>query len=51
MRDPSNPTERVILMPGDYQVILRPVNDPDPDEVRTARFTILPAKSTSLTIK
>ena len=49
--DPSNPTERVILMPGDYQVILRPVNDPDPDEVRTARFTILPAKSTSLTIK
>ena len=49
--DPSNPTERVILMPGDYQVILRPVDDPDPDEVRTARFTILPAKSTSLTIK
>ena len=49
--DPSNPTERVILMPGDYQVILRPVNDPDPDEARTARFTILPAKTTGITVK
>ena len=48
--DPTNPTERVILMPGEYQIILRPLDDPDPESVQTARFTIRPAQQTGLTI-
>ena len=49
--DPASTDERVVLMPGEYMVILHPLDDPDPDEVRTARFTILSAKTTGLTVK
>lgn len=47
--DPSSPTERILLMPGDYQLILRPLNDPS--AVRTARFTIRTAQQTGLTVE
>ena len=49
--DPTNSTERIILMPGDYQVILQPVNDNSNSSVQTARFTIRSAQQTGVTIK
>ena len=49
--DPSTPIERIVLMPGDYQIILQPLNDLTQSAVRTAHFSIRSAKQTSLAIK
>lgn len=46
--DPASPTDRLVLMPGDYQVVL-----PSPDSLTpiTARFTITSAQQTGVTIE
>lgn len=46
--DPSSPTDRLVLMPGDYQVVL-----PSPDTLTplTAKFTITSAQQTGVTIE
>ena len=49
--DPANINERIVLMPGDYQVVLRPKDDNSYDAVRTAYFTIHSAQQTGITLK
>ena len=49
--DSAMPNERILLMPGDYQIILHPLNDLSQAAVRSAHFTIHSAKQTSLAIK
>lgn len=46
--DPSSPTDRLVLMPGDYQVVLTSPDDLTP---LTARFTITTAQQTGVTIE
>ena len=49
--NPDNITERIILLPGEYQLILKPKNAIDYASVRTARFTIHSAQQTGVNIK
>lgn len=49
--NPDTATERVILLPGDYQIILKPKDAIDYAAVRTARFTIHSAQQTGINIK
>lgn len=49
--NPANITERIILLPGEYQLILKPKNAIDYASVRTARFTIHSAQQTGVNIK
>jgi ABC-type cobalt transport system substrate-binding protein len=46
--DPASPTERIVLMPGDYELILRPLKNPSSGAVRSAHFTIRSAQQTGL---
>ncbi len=48
---PNASTERLALMPGDYQVILKPQKATDYTCSRTARFTIVAAKQTSVDLE
>ena len=48
---PENLTERIVLLPGDYLVILKPKDSSSYSAVRTAHFTIRSAQQTDLTIK
>ena len=49
--NPDSITERIILLPGDYQIILKPKDATDYAAVRTARFTIHSAQQTGVNIK
>lgn len=49
--DPANINERIVLMPGNYIVILRPDDETDYDAVQTATFTIHSAQQTGVAIK
>ena len=49
--NPDNITERIILLPGEYQLILKPKNATEYASVRTARFTIHSAQQTGVNIK
>ena len=49
--NPSHFSERLILMPGEYQVILRPKEQTGYGDSRTTRFTITSAQQTSVTIE
>ncbi len=49
--DPENINERIVLMPGNYMVVLRPDDDTDYDAVQTANFTIRSAQQTGITIE
>lgn len=49
--DPNAPSERIELMPGEYQVILKPQKSTSYGSVRTARFTITAAKQTSVDLE
>lgn len=49
--NPNAPTERLALMPGSYQVILKPQKATDYTSCRTARFTIAAAKQTSVDLE
>ena len=49
--NPNSATERIILLPGDYQIILKPQDATDYAAVRTARFTIHSAQQTGVNIK
>lgn len=49
--DSSTPNERIVLMSGDYQIILQPLNDLSQSAVRSAHFSIRSAKQTSIAIK
>lgn len=46
--DPATADERIVLMPGQYQVVLR---RNDNGKVTTASFTIKPAQQTALTLE
>lgn len=46
--DTDSPTDRLVLMPGNYQVLLP---SPDSDTPLTAKFTITPAQQTGVTIE
>lgn len=49
--NPANPSERIVLMPGEYQVILKTKSSPVYSDTRTARFTIVSAQQTSINIE
>ncbi len=49
--NPESVTERIVLLPGEYQIILKPKDATDYAAVRTARFTIHPAQQTGVNIK
>ena len=49
--NPESVTERIVLLPGEYQIILQPRNNTHYTAVRTARFTIHSAQQTGVTIK
>ena len=49
--NPDSVTERIILLPGEYQLILKPKNSTNYAAVRTARFTIHSAQQTGVNIK
>lgn len=49
--DPTNMNERIVFMPGTYQVVLRPADDSSYDAVQTAQFTIHSGQQTGLTLK
>ena len=49
--NPDSITERIILMPGDYQLILKPKDATAPSATRTTSFTIHSAQQTGVTIK
>ncbi|MCQ2295119.1 MAG: VWA domain-containing protein [Bacteroidales bacterium] len=49
--DPASTSERIVLMPGEYQVILKPVDSADYAASRSARFTIVTAKQTAVTLE
>jgi Ca-activated chloride channel family protein len=46
--DPASPTERIVLMPGAYALIIRPLKHPSSGAVRSAHFTIRSAQQTGL---
>ena len=46
--DPTATTERITLMPGQYLLILRPLDNPSHDAVRSFPFTIQSAQQTGL---
>ena len=48
---PDNITERIILLPGEYQLILVPKDATDSAALRNLRFTIHSAKQTGVNIK
>ena len=47
----SSFSERIVLMPGEYQVILKPQEAMDYSSARTARFTITSAQQTSVNLE
>lgn len=49
--DPEALDERIILMPGSYQVVLRPTEDTDYESARSARFTITSAQQTAVNLE
>lgn len=49
--DPNAPTERITLMPGEYQVVLKPQKATDYNSARMARFTITAGKQTSVDLE
>ena len=49
--NPDSITERIILMPGDYQLILKPKDATAPSATRTTSFTIHSAQQTGVNIK
>lgn len=49
--NPNSVSERIVLMPGEYQVILKPQEASDYVSVRTARFTIETGKQTGVTLE
>ncbi len=49
--DPATLDERLILMPGEYQVVLRPQADTEYTSSRTARFTITSAQQTAVNLE
>lgn len=49
--DPGSVSERIVLMPGDYQVLLTPQGSPDYASARTAHFTIQSARQKGVEIK
>ena len=49
--NPDSATERIVLLAGEYQIILKPRNATNYNAVRTARFTIHPAQQTGVNIK
>ena len=49
--NPDSITERIVLLPGEYQIILKPKASTDYTTVRTARFTIQSAQQTGVNIK
>ena len=49
--NPNQFSERLILMPGEYQVILRPKEQTGYDDSRTTRFTITSAQQTTITME
>ena len=49
--NPENINERIVLLPGDYQIILKPKDSTDYTATRTAQFTIHSAQQTGVIIK
>lgn len=49
--NPSTFDERIVLMPGNYQVVLRPAEDTKYTAVRTASFTITSAQQTAVNLE
>ena len=49
--NPAIASERIILMPGDYQIILKPQGTSDYTSVRTTRFSIQSGKQTGIKLK
>jgi Ca-activated chloride channel family protein len=49
--DPASNNERIVLMPGEYQIILRPLDQTRHTAVRTAHFTIRSAQQTGVSFK
>ncbi len=49
--NPDSITERILLIPGEYQIILKPKDATDYAAVRTTRFTIHSAQQTGVNIK
>ena len=49
--DPNAPSERIELMPGEYQVVLKPQKATDYNSARVARFTITSGKQTSVDLE
>lgn len=48
---PATMSERIALMPGEYQVILKPADASDYLSARTARFTITSGQQTSVVLQ
>ena len=49
--DPASNNERIVLMPGEYQIILRPLDQTRHTAVRTAHFTIRSGQQTGVSFK
>lgn len=49
--NPNNTTERLVLMPGEYQVVLKPKESSQYASSRTARFTITTAQQTAVNLE
>ena len=49
--NPGEVSERIVLMPGEYQVILKPQNATTYSAVRSARFNILSAQQTGVNLE
>lgn len=46
--DPNKISERILLMPGEYQLVIKPQSSIDYKNVRTMRFLIGPGKTTNI---
>jgi hypothetical protein len=49
--EPNAPSERIKLMPGEYQVVLKQQKATDYNSALMARFTITAGKQTSLDLE
>lgn len=49
--DPNAPTERISLMPGEYQVVIKPQKSSAYTSCRTARFSIASSKQTAIDLE
>ena len=46
--DPNKVNERILLMPGEYQLVVKPQSSIDYKDVRTMRFQIGSGKTTNI---